>query len=67
MWEVHEIGLPCDMEDKKIAELFSEVKDPRVQGRCTHKLGDILFIALCTFLSNGEDFQDMEEFAKQRN
>lgn len=27
---------------------------------------DILFIALCTFLSNGEDFVDMEEYGKQK-
>jgi len=29
-------------------------------------LGDILFIALYTLLSNGEDFADMEEFGLQR-
>jgi predicted transposase YbfD/YdcC len=29
-------------------------------------LQDILFIALCTLLSNGEDFADMEEFGNQR-
>jgi predicted transposase YbfD/YdcC len=29
-------------------------------------LVDILFIALCTLLSNGEDFEDMVEFGEQR-
>lgn len=35
-------------------------------GRCDHLLVDILFIALCTLLSNGEDFEDMAEFGTQR-
>jgi len=35
-------------------------------GRCDHLLVDILFIALCTLLSNGEDFEDMVEFGNQR-
>jgi len=29
-------------------------------------LSDVLFIALCTLLSNGEDFEDMVEFGHQR-
>lgn len=47
-------------------ELFANVPDPRVLNRCTYKLSDILFIALCTLLSNGEDFEDMEFFTKER-
>lgn len=52
---------------KSIQDLFSEVPDPRVVNRCTHKLSDILFIALSTLICNGEDFEDMEEFAHQRH
>ena len=52
--------------EKGIIEIFSGVKDPRSQGMCLHQLSDILFIALCTLLSNGEDYEDMVEFAKQR-
>jgi len=51
---------------KKILDIFSEISDPRVEGMCLHKLEDILFIGLCTLLSNGEDFVDMVEFGKQR-
>lgn len=47
-------------------ELFANVSDPRVQGRCLHKLYDVLFIGLCTILANGEDFEDMVEFGHQR-
>lgn len=46
--------------------IFSRVTDPRVEARCDHLLKDILFIAFCTLLSNGEDFVDMVEFAEQR-
>ncbi|MGK0366615.1 MAG: hypothetical protein ACI85O_003690 [Saprospiraceae bacterium] len=54
-----------DMQDT-ISNIFSGVPDPRVEGRFLHKLGDILFIAFCTMLSNGEDFEDMVEFGHQR-
>lgn len=51
---------------KEIRDLFSGVKDPRVENRSLHLLSDILFIALCTFLSNGEDFEDMVTFSQER-
>jgi len=51
---------------EEISLIFSKVSDPRVEGRCDHRLSDILFIAFCTLLSNGEDFEDMVEFGKQR-
>lgn len=35
-------------------------------NKCDHLLSDILFIALCTLLSNGDDFEDMVEFGHQR-
>lgn len=53
------------MQDK-IGRIFSKVDDPRMEARCLHQLKDILFIALCTVLSNGDDFEDMVEFGKQR-
>lgn len=52
--------------ETSIRSVFSKVTDPRVESRCLHKLKDILFIAFCTLLSNGEDFEDMVEFGKQR-
>ena len=44
------------------------VKDPRRTecGNIRHKLEDILIIGLCTLICNGEDFEDMEEFGKER-
>ncbi len=51
---------------EEIKKLFSPIKDPRVINCSDHKLIDILFIAFCTLLSNGEDFEDMVEFWEQR-
>ena len=40
--------------------------DPRTERRPRHALPDLLFIALCSLLSGGESFLDMEEFAVSR-
>jgi Transposase len=50
----------------KIEGYFSEIEDPRVEGRCSHLLSDILLIGLCTYLTGGSDYQDMSIFAKER-
>ena len=52
--------------EQDITVYFSQVPDPRVVGRCSHLLSDILFIAICTYLTGGEDYQDMHMFAKER-
>ncbi|MCB9080117.1 MAG: transposase family protein [Lewinellaceae bacterium] len=54
------------MHAKDSPTIFSTVTDLRVQGRCLHKLSDILFIALCTLLTGGEDFEDMVAFGEER-
>ena len=51
---------------RPVEEMFSGVEDPRVAKKVKHKLEDILFIAFCTFLSNGSDFEDMVSFAEER-
>jgi predicted transposase YbfD/YdcC len=51
---------------KSVEDLFSHLSDPRQPWKVLHKLSDILFIALCTLLSNGLDFEDMEAFARER-
>jgi hypothetical protein len=52
--------------EKAISVYFSEVVDPRVEGRCLHLLSDILMISLLTYLTGGTDYQDMHLFAKER-
>ncbi|HNI45676.1 MAG TPA: ISAs1 family transposase [Chitinophagales bacterium] len=53
------------MKDR-IEEIFCTVPDPRVVGRCLHKLSDILMIALCTLIADGEDFEDMVVFCEEK-
>ena len=45
---------------------FSSVHDPRVVGRCKHKLSDILMVALITYLCGGEDYSDMYQLYRFR-
>lgn len=45
---------------------FSKVEDPRVVGRCKHKLSDILVIALASYLCGGEDYESMHELCLER-
>ena len=47
-------------------DYFSTVPDPRVKGRCKHKLSDILIIAIATYLCGGDDYASMYEFCKHR-
>jgi hypothetical protein len=49
---------------KGIYSYLSSVEDFRIEKKCLHKLSDILFIGLLTYLSNGEDYEDMVLFAQ---
>jgi len=49
---------------KTVSNYLSTVKDHRMVNKCKHKLSDILFIGLLTYLSNGEDYVDMVLFGK---
>jgi hypothetical protein len=53
--------------NNSIQDYFSEVSDPRVQGRCMHLLSDILLLGLCTYINSGSDYQDMYLFATERS
>ena len=56
------------MELKGLRESLTSVKDPRriSYGNIRHKLDDIVIIGLCTVISNGEDYNDMEAFGHER-
>ena len=56
------------MKVETLKDALRGVKDPRRTecGNIRHKLEDILIIGLCTVVCNGEDFEDMEEFGKER-
>src|SRR6266566_2928300 len=45
---------------------FPRLRDPRIDRAKKHLLIDILVIAVCTLLTGGEGFQDMELFGKSK-
>jgi DDE_Tnp_1-associated len=49
-----------------IVEHFQALEDPRIERTKKHTLLDILVIAVCTLLTGGEGFQDMELFGKSK-
>jgi len=52
--------------EKELSYYFTEVADPRVEGRCLHLLSDLLMISLLTYLTGGTDYQDMHLYTKER-
>ncbi len=46
-----------------VAELFFEIDDPRQEGKCFHQLSDIIMIVLCGYLSDCEGFEDVYDYA----
>lgn len=40
--------------------------DPRVQGRCDHKLIDIVPIAVCAVLCGAESWSEVEELGQAK-
>lgn len=49
-------------ETPSFIDYFAELADPRAEGRCDHKLIDILFIAVCAVICGADGFTDMQEF-----
>jgi len=56
------------MKLEELRAKLAKVEDPRRtdRGNIRHKLEDIIIIGLSTLICDGEDFEDMEEFGKQR-
>jgi predicted transposase YbfD/YdcC len=51
---------------KPLIECFEELPDPRMDRSRRHKLVDILVIGLCSQLTGGNGFTDMEIFGKAK-
>jgi predicted transposase YbfD/YdcC len=57
----------ADPVNASIIEHFQTLQDPRIERTKKHNLLDILVIAVCTLLTGGEGFQDMELFGKSKH
>ena len=49
-----------------VRQAFSELKDPRVVGRCDHLLIDILSITILSVMCGADDWPEIEEFGERR-
>lgn len=45
-------------------DLFDELEDPRVVGRCDHRLIDIVMIALVATMGDTDDWQEVAMFGR---
>lgn len=45
---------------------FGDLPDPRVVGRCDHKLIDMVVIAICAVITGGESWVEIETFGKMK-
>jgi hypothetical protein len=57
------------MNEQPFASLeacFGDLPDPRVQGRCDHKLIDIILVTVCAVLCGAESWSEVEEFGEAR-
>lgn len=46
-----------------VAEFFFEIDDPRQEGKCFHQLSDIIMIVLCGYLADCEGFEEVYDYA----
>jgi len=45
---------------------FQDLPDPRVEGRCDHKLIDIIVITVCAVIAGAESWVEVESFGKAK-
>ena len=53
-------------EQASLEDYFGDLADPRVVGRCNHRLQEIIVIAVCAVLSGSEGWEDIEEFGQSK-
>jgi len=51
---------------ESIKDCFQDLVDPRVEGRCEHKLIDMVMIAICAVICGAESWVGIETFGKAK-
>ncbi len=54
------------VKNQSLFNCFLTIKDPRVRGRCTYPLINILVIALCALISGANNWESISQFGKMR-
>lgn len=49
-----------------LEECFGELPDPRVQGRCDHKLIDLIILTVCAVICGADSWTGVETFGKAK-
>lgn len=58
--------LMSDQLRDSIRQCFEDLPDPRVVGRCDHKLIDIIMIAICGVLSGSDSWVGIETYGEAK-
>lgn len=51
---------------KSLKECFGELRDPRIMGRTTHALLDILVLTICAVIAGAHDWEYVELWGAER-
>jgi predicted transposase YbfD/YdcC len=51
---------------QSLEEVFGDMPDPRVVGRCDHPLMEIILVAVCAVLCGAENWSEVEEFGESK-
>jgi predicted transposase YbfD/YdcC len=54
------------LKDQPLFQVFADLKDPRVGGRCLHPLINIIFITICGLISGCDGWKAIENFGKEK-
>jgi predicted transposase YbfD/YdcC len=57
---------PAPRTPQSLIDCLEEIEDPRMERTRDHKLIDILVIGLCTLITVGQNFTDMEAFGRAK-
>lgn len=54
------------MSQMSLLERIMQLKDPRQITKCSHNLGEVIFMSLCALLCGADDWNAIELFAQER-
>lgn len=52
--------------DRHLRDFFADLPDPRVTGRCSHDLADIVLIVVCGTIAGADDFVSIAGWAQSK-
>jgi len=54
------------MQSQSLVEHIKKIPDPRIKGKCSHKLVDIVAISICAILCGADDWNAIEDFGNAK-